>query len=255
MRHNLLILGGTTEARELAGRLAGRNQFDVTLSLAGRTRAPAEQGVATRSGGFGGADGLAAYLTEHRVTLLVVATHPFAARMPFNAARAAQVAGVPVLSLLRPAWRRQAGDDWVEVDTIAEAVTAIGPVARRVFVTFGRQDLGPLETAPQHHYLIRSIDPVEPPLALLHADYLLSRGPFDAEAEHRLLAERGIEIVLAKNAGGTATEGKIIAARSLGLPVIMVRRPQRPAMREVSSVEAMMTLIEAHPASPAKRGE
>jgi precorrin-6A/cobalt-precorrin-6A reductase len=168
----LLILGGTAEARALAGVLAKREAFAVTLSLAGRTADPAPQPVPVRRGGFGGAAGLARYLRDEEIEILIDATHPYAAAVSANAAEAARIAGVKLLALRRPAWRKVAGDDWIEVDTVADAVRAIGEAPRRVFLALGRKELHPFEAAPQHSYLVRSVDPVEPPLAVPHATYV-----------------------------------------------------------------------------------
>lgn len=255
MTHHLLILGGTGEARELAGKLAARPDLSITLSLAGRTSAPAGQPVAIRIGGFGGAEGLADHMHRHAVTLLIDATHPFAARISANAAEAARMTGTPIVALRRPAWEREEGDHWIETATMADAVAALGPEPKRVFVTFGRQELSPLEACPQHFYLIRSIDPVAPPLALPHVQYVLARGPFDVADEKRLLMEQRIVAVLAKNSGGEATRAKIVAARELGIPVHMVARPALPSVPSAATVAEMVALIGHHTASRAKRGE
>ncbi|RWD72733.1 MAG: precorrin-6A/cobalt-precorrin-6A reductase, partial [Mesorhizobium sp.] len=150
---NILILGGTTEARQLAGKLARRADFSVTLSLAGRTESPVAQGVPVRVGGFGGAAGLAAYLRQEKVDLLIDATHPYAARISANAAEAARQSGVPILALRRPGWEPVAGDHWTLVDSAAEAARALGRAPRRVFLAIGRQEAGVFEAAPQHCYL------------------------------------------------------------------------------------------------------
>ncbi|HEV7251520.1 MAG TPA: cobalt-precorrin-6A reductase [Mesorhizobium sp.] len=255
MERKILILGGTAEARQLAGRLARRVGLDVTLSLAGRTVAPVEQGVPVRVGGFGGAAGLATYLRENGVALLIDATHPYAARISANAVEASDEAGVPLLALRRPAWQAVAGDRWIEADSVAEAVALIGQEPRRVFAALGRQEVAPLERAKQHFYLVRSVDPIDPPLALLCADYILGRGPFDEAAERALLLADRIDAVLCKNSGGDASYGKIAAARALGLPVFMVRRPELPAARTAETVEAAELAV-AHLLPPAeKRGE
>src|SRR5690606_30895136 len=136
----------------------GRDDMRVTLSLAGRTSVPAGQTVPVRVGGFGGAEGLARSMRKERVTLLIDATHPFAARISLNAAEAARLAQIAVIALRRPAWSKVVGDDWIEVRTIAEAVASLGNAPKRAFVTFGRQELAPLEDHRQHSYLIRSID-------------------------------------------------------------------------------------------------
>ena len=246
MAKKILILGGTAEARALAERLAPRRDLDVTLSLAGRTAAPARQAVPVRVGGFGGTDGLADYLKRERVDVLVDATHPYASIISANAIAAARVADVCLIALQRPRWEPVAGDRWTEVNNVEAAVETLGRTARRVFVTLGRNELAPLQSAPQHFYLIRSVDPVEPPLALSHAQYVTARGPFAEPDERALMAAHGIDVVIAKNSGGTATYGKIAAARALGIAVVMLRRPpllDRPAVRNVD--EALVSLDHA----------
>jgi precorrin-6A/cobalt-precorrin-6A reductase len=249
----ILILGGTSEARQLAGRLADRPGLAVTLSLAGRTAAPLAQPVAVRVGGFGGAEGLAAYLQAERIDLLIDATHPYAAGISANAAAAAVATGVRLLALRRPPWTQIPGDRWIEVADAPAAVAALGPSPRRIFLALGRQEIAAFAAAPQHHYLVRSVDPVDPPLPVPHADYVLGRGPFSEDGDRALLIHHGIERVVAKNSGGSATYGKIAVARALALPVILLRRPPLPAVPEVASVEAALAAI-AHAIPPADRG-
>lgn len=244
MTHRILILGGTTEARQLAGKLACRADFSVTLSLAGRTESPVAQGVPVRVGGFGGADGLAAHLREERVDLLIDATHPYAARISANAADAARQSGVPILALRRPDWKPVAGDRWTPVDSVAEAAGALGTAPRRVFLAIGRQEAGAVEAAPQHRYLIRSVDPVEPKLAVPDALYLLARGPFPESEERALLERYGIDAVVSKNSGGEATYGKIAAARALGIEVVMIRRPVLPDVASAETVDALAAKVD-----------
>jgi precorrin-6A/cobalt-precorrin-6A reductase len=252
--HRILILGGTTEARLLAGKLAARPDLDVTLSLAGRTRDPASQPVPARIGGFGGAEGLARYLTENKIDVLIDATHPFAARISENAAAAVKRVRVAAIALRRPEWLPVEGDRWTTVESIEEGVTALGEKPRRVFVTLGRQELAPLTRALQHFYLVRSVDPVEPPLDLPLAKYILARGPFPEEAERDLLLAHRIDAILAKNSGGDATYGKIAAARALGIEVVMVRRPAAPDMPTAATVGDALPLLDHCLASPAERG-
>jgi precorrin-6A/cobalt-precorrin-6A reductase len=240
----ILILGGTAEARALAEHLAPRRDLDVTLSLAGRTAAPARQAVPVRVGGFGGLDGLTNYLKRERIGVLIDATHPYASIISANAVAAAHAANVCLIALQRPAWAPVAGDRWTDVDDVAAAVVALGKTARRVFVTLGRSELAPLQSAPQHFYLIRSVDPVEPPLAVPHAQYVTARGPFAETDERALMAAQGIDIVIAKNSGGTATYGKIAAARALGIAVIMLRRRPAPDVRAVSSVDETLIALD-----------
>ena len=233
----VLILGGTTEARQLAGRLATRAGLTITLSLAGRTAAPALQPVPVRIGGFGGAEGLADYLRREKIDALVDATHPYAAAISANAAAAASQAGVALVALRRPGWTPVAGDRWTEVDHTADAIQALGVTPRRVFLALGRKEIAPFEAAPQHRYLVRSVDPVVPPLDVPNAVYITARGPFPEAGERALLEQHCIEIIVGKNSGGAATYGKIAAARVLGLPVIMLRRPLAPEMAAVETVE------------------
>ncbi|SMF32702.1 precorrin-6A/cobalt-precorrin-6A reductase [Xaviernesmea oryzae] len=250
MKHSILILGGTAEARKLAEKLAGDPRFATELSLAGRTRAPAEQPVPVRVGGFGGAEGLAAYIRKKGISILIDATHPYAAQISRNAAEASRLADVPLIALRRSPWQRQAGDRWTEVGSVTEAVEALGSVPRKVFLTLGRQELLPFEAAPRHHYLIRSVDPVEPPLDVPHAVYLTSRGPFAEADEARLLEEHAIEAIVAKNSGGPSSYGKIAAARTLGIEVILVRRPDLPDVPSVETVEDMLAWLAHAPAPP-----
>ena len=240
----ILILGGTTEARQLAGKLAARADLSITLSLAGRTESPAAQGAPVRTGGFGGADGLAAYLRETQTNLLIDATHPYAARISANAAIAARTAGVPIFALRRPGWQPVEGDRWVPVDNVADAASALGSAPRRVFLALGRQEVAAFEAAPQHHYLIRSVDPVEPGLAVPDADYLLARGPFREADEDALLRSHRIDTIVSKNSGSGATYGKIAAARALGIEVVMVRRPALPDVPSAETVESLAAIVD-----------
>ena len=228
----------------LAGRLAGRADLDVTLSLAGRTASPARQPVPVRTGGFGGAAGLADYLMSERIDVLIDATHPYADMISNNAVEAARRAGVPLLLLRRPPWQAVAGDRWTEVGDVPGAVQALGETPRRVFVALGRNELAPFAAAPQHFYLIRSVDPVDPPLPLPQAAYVTGRGPFSEADDRALMTEHRIEIVIAKNSGGAATYGKIAAARTLGIGVIMLRRPPPPAAPAVESVEEALDWLD-----------
>ncbi|PTE09358.1 cobalt-precorrin-6A reductase [Mesorhizobium helmanticense] len=254
MTHRILILGGTTEARQLAGTLAARAGLAITLSLAGRTESPVAQGVPVRTGGFGGAEGLAAYLGEAGIHLLIDATHPYAARISANAAEAARQAGVPIIALRRPGWEQVEGDRWMLVDTVADAVTALGPPSRRVFLALGRQEVAAFEAAPRHHYLVRSVDPVEPRLAVPDATYLLARGPFREADERALLESHRIDAVVSKNSGGEATYGKIAAARTLGLEVVMIRRPALSDVTSAETVEALAAMVDHFLEPAAERG-
>jgi precorrin-6A/cobalt-precorrin-6A reductase len=250
----ILILGGTAEARLLAGRLAERADLDVTLSLAGRTASPVEQPVPVRSGGFGGATGLADYLVRERIDALIDATHPYASVISANAATAAQETAVKFVALRRAPWVARAGDHWTEVNDVGEAVRALGQEPRRIFVALGRNELAPFVNAPQHFYLIRSVDPIEPPLPLPRVAYVTGRGPFAEAGDRALMTANRIDAVVAKNSGGTATYGKIAAVRALDINVIMLRRPPALDGPAVETVDDAITWLDHALTSAAARG-
>ncbi len=250
----ILILGGTTEARVLGERLAQRDGCDVTLSLAGRTASPVKHAVAVRIGGFGGAVGLADYLVAHRIEALIDATHPYATIISQNTVAAARQIQVPFIMLRRPPWIAVAGDRWIDVNHAGEAAAAIGQQPCSVFVTIGRNELAPFAGAPQHRYLIRSVDRVEPPLAVPHVTYLTARGPFSEADDRALMQAHGIDIIIAKNSGGAAAYGKIAAARSLGVGVIMLRRPPTPEAPAVETIEDAIAWLDHAFTTAAARG-
>jgi precorrin-6A/cobalt-precorrin-6A reductase len=254
MRQHILILGGTTEARLLGQHLATREGLSVTLSLAGRTASPAAQSVPVRRGGFGGVVGLVQYLRDHAVTALIDATHPYAARISAHASSAAIQSHTPILALRRPAWTPIEGDRWVEVQDAEDAVRALGAKPRNVFLALGRQEIAAFISAPQHRYLIRSVDAVEPPLAVPHAFYIQGRGPFEEATELSLLRAHAIDVVVAKNSGAQATYGKIAAARALGISVILLRRPPDPAMPAVATVDEAMAWLDHVLGTDCERG-
>jgi precorrin-6A/cobalt-precorrin-6A reductase len=253
-RTRILILGGTTEARLLAGELAKRDGVDVLLSLAGRTKEPIAHAVAVRTGGFGGSEGLAAYLRAQVIDFLVDATHPFATQISANAKAAARESGVPCLTLRREPWMRVAGDQWHGVSDVPEALSALGDRPRRVFLAVGRQEAHCADRFPQHYYLVRSVDPIEPPLSAPDVVSILARGPFRLEDEIRLMKQHLIDCVVSKNSGGTAAYPKIEAARRLGIPVLMIGRGHADAAEAVHSVEAALQRIDHWLSDPAKRG-
>lgn len=243
---NILILGGTTEASALARALADRG-IAAVLSYAGRTDRPADQPVPVRIGGFGGVAGLGAFLRAERVTHLVDATHPFAAQMSANAVAAAAGAGAPLIALTRPAWAPQPGDQWRHVPDIPAAVDALAGPARRVMLALGRMHVDAFAAQPQHHYLLRFVDaPAAQPRLPRHS-LVVDRGPFTAANDAQLMRDHGVDIVVAKNAGGSGAEAKLVAARALGLPVVMIDRPRLPVRAEAHDIATVLRWI-AHPA-------
>jgi len=231
----VLILGGTEQARALADALAAESGIAPVTALAGRTAEPRRPAGIVRIGGFGGVDGLVAALAEVRAAALVDATHPYAARISANAVTAAGRAAVPLLRLDRLAWTPVPGDRWTVVPDMASAARALPSSPATVFLTTGRQSLAAFATRPEHRYVVRVVDPPEAALPI-DADVIVARGPFSQDAERRLLRERGIGLVVTKNAGGEATYAKIAAARALGLPVIVVDRPALPPAPTAGSV-------------------
>ncbi|ORT57903.1 cobalt-precorrin-6A reductase [Streptomyces sp. CB03238] len=231
---HVLILGGTAEARVLAGLL--RPHARVTSSLAGRVAAPRLPEGEVRIGGFGGADGLARWIGEHGVDRVIDATHPFAERISFHAARAAATAHVPLLALRRPGWVPVDGDDWRDVGSLEEAAAALDGLGERVFLTTGRMGLAVFAACPQW-FLVRSVDAPEPPMPA-RTEVLLDRGPFTLEGERELLARHRIDVLVTKDSGAAATAPKLAAAREAGIPVVVVCRPPVPQdVETAASVE------------------
>ncbi len=247
MRH-ILVLGGTLEASALALALAERGERAV-LSYAGRVAQPKAQPIAVRVGGFGGVAGLVAHLRRERVSHLVDATHPFAAQMSRHAVEAAAQAGVPLLALSRPPWQPGPGDRWCEVDSIGAAVAALAGPPQRVMLALGRLHLTDFAAQPQHHYLLRLVDAPEAPPPLPRHTVLVARGPFDVAGDTALLQAHGIERIVCKNAGGSGAQAKLLAARALGLPVLMVQRPVIAARHTVASVAEALQWLDHRDAS------
>jgi precorrin-6A/cobalt-precorrin-6A reductase len=249
----VLILGGTTEASGLAHLLAADQRFETTLSLAGRTSKPRAQPVHTRIGGFGGADGLAAWLQQEAIEATIDATHPYADQISSNAVAACRRLAIPLATILRAAWQPEPGDQWLTVASAEAAAEALGVEPRRVFLSLGRLELGAFATRPHHHYIARMIDAPEGIVLPRDTRFILDRGPFDEPAETALLKQERIDVLVSKNSGGTATYAKIMAARKLGIPVVMIARPHKPHGHVVDHAEGAVRWLEkqlAHRAIP-----
>lgn len=247
-RRKLLILGGTGEGVLLARAALARfgERVVVISSLAGRTALPSEIPGAVRTGGFGGIAGLVKYLRDESIDAVVDATHPFAATMSHHAAVGCARAGVPLQVLRRPTWPALASERRILVPDMAGAAAALAEIgARRIFVTTGTRDLDVLAPVPDAWFLVRLIEPVKAPLPLPHYAELYARGPFSEAADRRLMEDHGIDALLVKHSGGGATFGKILAARELGIPVVMIERPAKDAAGSVETIEAALAWIEA----------
>jgi precorrin-6A/cobalt-precorrin-6A reductase len=237
----LLILGGTTEARALASGVTRSGPFTVISSLAGRTSAPLLPVGEVRIGGFGGIDGLTAFLRDRHIDVLVDATHPFAARISANAAAAATATGVALLTLRRPGWLEGPGDDWRRVPDRESAAALLPSLGRRVFLTTGRQGIAAFAHLDDHWFLARSVEPPTPPTPR-HLDVLLDRGPFTLDGELAVLREHRIDVLVSKDSGGPAP--KLAAARAARIPVVMIDRPPPvAAAATVSTVDDAVTWL------------
>ena len=243
----LLMLGGVTEALALARRLGPEHIY----SLAGIGRVPTDLACAVRVGGYGGADGLADYIRRERIDLLLDATHPYAARISQNAARAAAASGIPCWALRRPAWQSGAGDDWREVADWTELVAALAPFQRPLF-TLGREPLQHLQTIPDRQFW--TLRALETSPGNSRCEVIGARGPFQLDEERALFERRQIDVLVSKNSGSSATEPKLEVARERGVPVLILKRPALPPVdREfLQMADLLDALREAlHVPSPA----
>jgi precorrin-6A/cobalt-precorrin-6A reductase len=207
---------------------------------------PAPAPIPQRVGGFGGAEGLASYLKAERIDAVIDATHPFAQRMSANTLAAADATGTPLVIFTRPPWARQEGDHWIEVATMDDAAEALGSERKTVFLTQGRLQLAAFTKAPQHRYVVRTIDQPAGIDTLPECTLIIARGPFALDDELKLMRDERVEALVTKNSGGRATYAKIEAARTLGVNVVMVRRPKAPEAETLYDLDAVMTWIGAH---------
>jgi precorrin-6A/cobalt-precorrin-6A reductase len=241
----VLILGGTAEARELAAALHARG-VPVTSSLAGRVSRPRLPAGEVRIGGFGGPEAMARWLLEEEIGCVVDATHPFAERISASAAAACASAGVRLLRLERPGWEERPGDRWHWAADLGEAAELAPRLGRRVLLTTGRQGLAEFAGVDSAWFLIRCVEPPDPPLPP-DSEILLDRGPYRLEGELELIDRHGIDLVVTKDSGGAHTSAKLDAARERGLAVIVVRRPPRPELPAVPTVADALGWVELAP--------
>ncbi len=235
----ILLLGGTGDALQIARQLAPEHVY----SLAGLGKVPADLACTVRVGGFGGREGLARYLKDEPIGLLVDATHPYAAQMSANAAAASRATGIPCWAVRRAPWQPQPGDDWRMVDDWAGIVAALTSFSRPLF-TLGREPLAHLDDVPAHQFwLVRCLDARA---GTARARVMDARGPFTIEGERTLFSEHRIDVIVSKNSGGKATEAKLEVARELGLPVVMLRRPTLPDVdREFDTPAELLAALQS----------
>lgn len=237
MTARILLLGGGTEALAMARRLGPQHVY----SLAGIGRVPQGLQCQVRVGGYGGVEGLTRYLREAGITLLIDATHPYAAQISRNAASAARNAGIPCWALRRPAWQAQAGDDWREVEDWAGLIEALKPFRRPLF-TLGREPLQHLdEIPPEQFWTLRALEACP---GNERCEVIGARGPFHIEDERALFQRRHIDVLISKNSGSVATEPKLEVARELGVPVLVLKRPTLPEVdRTFDSLAELATAL------------
>lgn len=217
----VLLLGGVTDALAIARTLGPQHIY----SLAGVGRVPTDLRCEVRVGGFGGAEGLANFVQQTGIDLILDATHPYAAQMSQNAVMAAKLTGVPCWALRRPAWQPGPDDDWREVADWAELIAALAPFQRPLF-TLGREPLQHLHEIPAHQFwTLRALD-IYP--GNERCEVIGARGPFRLEDERELFESRNIDVLISKNSGSTATEPKLEVARERGMPVLVLKRPVLP---------------------------
>ncbi|HYS37903.1 MAG TPA: cobalt-precorrin-6A reductase [Pseudonocardiaceae bacterium] len=241
MTVRVLLLGGTGDARHLAQRLAEEG-IDVTTALAGRVRTPLLPPGTVRVGGFGGPDGLTDWLRETRIDAVVDATHPFATTITANALTATARLGLPLLALRRPDWQPRPGDRWHRVDTLADAATRLPELGRRVFLTTGRRTDLTVFADPDLWILLRAVDPPDQPTPP-NVTVVIARGPFTVDGETALLREHRIDVLVTRDSGGEHTASKLVAARELGLPVLLIRRPAPPDTPNARTKEEVMSWL------------
>jgi precorrin-6A/cobalt-precorrin-6A reductase len=238
--NRILLLGGVTEALAIARTLGPQHIY----SLAGVGRVPTDLTCQVRVGGYGGADGLAQFVRAEGVSLILDATHPYAAQISHNAAQAARACGVPCWALRRPAWQPQPGDDWREVSDWTQLVEALKPFKRPLF-TLGREPLQHLDEIPDHQFWTLRALAVYP--GNERCEVIGARGPFLLEDERQLFARQRIDVLISKNSGSTATEPKLEVARELGVPVLVLKRPVLAGVdREFTAVDAVLQAIHSH---------
>lgn len=252
MKKNILLLGGSSEAFELANEMHNHPEIKLISSLAGRTSLPRKPKGSFRVGGFGGVTGLLAYLRDQNIDALVDATHPFANTISHNAAKAAEQSGLPRLRICRPAWKKTKADNWIEVSNPAAAAQCLTPDQSPVFLTIGRLELAAFLTRTELTFLTRAIEPpktTDPAGRSEEAwpenfSFIYGKGPFDFNEELNLIRSHGIRAIVSKNSGSTVAFAKIEVARKLNLPVIMINRPKPPSGITVSSVPEAIAWLE-----------
>jgi precorrin-6A/cobalt-precorrin-6A reductase len=240
----LLILGGTGDATKLTSEASQLSGVEIIYSLAGRTRKPSLPDCETRIGGFGGADGLAAYMNDAKIDLVIDATHPFAENMAAHAAEACTKTSIPRLKFCRTPW--VSGDiSWQSINTYAEAAAALSTMGDRVFLSIGTKDLDAFSGLSDKWFFLRAVEEPALPVPLLNHGMLLERGPFDEGHERTLMVTYQIDVLVSKNSGGTMA-AKLQAAHDLNIPIVMIEQPAMLEGEVVGNVKDTVDWLTRH---------
>lgn len=258
MKKNILILGGSSEAFNLAEKLENHGSFHPISSLAGRTSVPRKPAGTYRTGGFGGVDGLADYLKQENISAIIDATHPFAQKITTNASLAANQVNCPIIHISRPPWQKEKGDNWIEGASMQEAAKKIAPTHSPCFLTIGRLELSAFLNRTDIEFLCRAIeppkstDPIKQNIRIPKNEdqwpenfrFIYAKGPYNYENELSLIKQHSIKSIVTKNSGGDKAKAKLDVARNLDIPIIMIKRPCPPKGITVETTNEALTWLE-----------
>lgn len=238
---NILILGGTQEARELASALVAKG-YDVTTSQKGATKKRLKIAGKLRIGGFSnatqsGAQGFADYITTKHFDVVVDATHPFALHISPRTHKICAQLRIPYLRLERPPWQPATGQTWTCVSNLSEALNAL-PHGARCFAAIGRQHIKALRARGDCFFIARTIEtaPDCPP----NVTQIIDRPPYGLKNELALLTRYKVTHLITKNAGGVQTGAKLIAAQKLLVNLIMINREKNQPKQDFESVSDLL---------------
>lgn len=238
----LLLLAGTLESRSIAVALSRESNLSVTVSLPGPVCQPQAYGWPVRIGGWGGEENFRAFLEREQFDGIIDATHPFATGITHRASRLADALSIPYVQFLRPAWMPVEGDKWTFVNAEADAARHI-PKGATVFLGTGRHKIEEFENLSERKIFCRVRESVDPPYPFANGRYLLQKGPFSVSEEVVTLRGLGIDWLVARNSGGQGSWPKIEAARELGIPVAMIRRPLQPEGLKITTVAEVLAWV------------
>ncbi|WP_417814891.1 cobalt-precorrin-6A reductase [Thalassospira alkalitolerans] len=240
---NILIFGGTGDANRIAGDLLQEFGSDLRLqlSLAGRTSAPRlPDGIPVRIGGFGGAEGIISWLGSEKIDLVIDATHPYATQISSHVAMACHAVATPCIQFQRSVWKQTDQDRWIMVKSLADAANILPEHGERALIASGRKDLAHFEGLEKTWLLVRTVESPTEPFNLKYGEWLIARGPFTVAGEIELLQRHNIDVIVSKNSGGSATEAKVLAARELNIPILMVERPGASPVAQAENIQEII---------------